>query len=92
MKIIEERGRRIHVSLNLEVVREALGVSTNCVNGGISAEDACQVLYDCGHKLSNLLLSVSVLDYNPRVEDQVTGRLMVSLFYYFVLGLSQGLK
>ena len=47
-------------------------------------------MYDSGLELADKLLSVSLTDYNPRVEDQITGRLTVSLFYHFVLGLAKG--
>lgn len=46
-------------------------------------------MFDVGRHLKGQLLSVSLLEYNPRVEDWVTGRLTVTLFYNLVLGLSQ---
>jgi hypothetical protein len=66
MKLSEEK---VHFSLNLEAVSEAVGVSTNCVSGGIAAGDTCRMMFDVGYHLHDKLLSVSILDYNPRVED-----------------------
>ena len=45
-------------------------------------------MFNVGKKLADRVLSVSLCDYNPRVEDSMTGRITVTLFYYFVLGFS----
>ena len=33
--------------------------------------------------------SLSISDYNPVIEDNRTGRLIASIFYYFTLGFVQ---
>ena len=45
-------------------------------------------MFDIGKKLSDNLVSVDMSEYNPCVEDWRTGRLAITLFYYFLLGLA----
>jgi hypothetical protein len=44
------------------------------------------MMFDIGFKLKGKVISVSICDYNPRVEDWRTGNIVVTLFYNFVLG------
>lgn len=46
-------------------------------------------MYDIGLQLSGNIVSIDMSEYNPCVEDWRTGRLAVTLFYYFVLGLAK---
>ena len=46
-------------------------------------------MFDAGNELSEQLVSVDLSEYNPCVEDWRTGRLAISLFYYFSLGLAK---
>ena len=85
-----EKG--INVCLSLEAILGATGVSTNCAAYGLSMEQATRMMFDIGCKLYGRVLSVSICDYNPRVEDWRTGRMAVTLFYYFVLGFCQAAK
>jgi formiminoglutamase len=77
----------VHVSVNLEVIESAIGVSSNCLNGGFKTEEAIKMMYELG-KLSNLV-SIDLSEYNPCCEDWRTGRLAVILFYYFAMGLAE---
>jgi formiminoglutamase len=81
------KGKRVHVSLNLESIDGAVGVSSNCLNGGFKTEEAVQMMFELGH-LGDLV-SIDLSEYNPCVEDWRTGRLAVTLFYYFALGLAE---
>ena len=38
------------------------------------------------------LISIDLSEFNPCVEDWRTGRLAVTLFYYFALGLAEKRK
>jgi len=51
------------------------------------------MVYDLGKELGSTgaLASFDLCEYNPYVEDWRTGRIVASLFYYFSLGLSEGL-
>ena len=84
----------VHISLNLENIEGLKGVSTNCLTGGISTEDAVEMIYQAGLRLgkANILTSVDFSEYNPSVEDQQTGRFVATLFYYLTLGLSKGIQ
>ncbi len=81
--------QKIHLSFNIEAIENAVGVSANCLNGGLKTEEALQIMFDAGNELSEQLVSVDLSEYNPCVEDWRTGRLAISLFYYFTLGLAK---
>ena len=83
----------VHLSINLESIQGIQGVSSNCLSGGIATEDAIQMVFEAGYRLGKVdrLTSVDISDYNPYVEDWQTGRFAATLFYYLVLGLSQGI-
>jgi len=61
----------VHLSLNLEAIEGLKGVSTNCLSGGISTEDAVEMCYQAGLKLGRaaMLTSVDISEFNPYVED-----------------------
>ena len=80
----------VHISVNLESIEGLKGVSTNCLSGGISTEDAVEMCYQAGLRLgkADILTSMDLVEYNPSVEDQQTGRYAATLFYYLTMGLS----
>ena len=84
-------AQKIHLCFNIESVENAIGVSANCTNGGIKTEEAIQIMFDTGYELVDQLVSVDLSEYNPCVEDWRTGRLTVTLFYYFALGLAKAI-
>ena len=61
-------------------------MSTKCAYG-ISCEEAVEVFKVAGLN-SQKLVALDVTDYNPFIEDQITGRLLATMFYYFALCLS----
>ena len=83
----------MHLSINLESIEGLKGVSTNCLSGGLPTEDVVEMCYQAGLRLGriDILKSVDISEFNPYVEDQQTGRYAATLFYYLVLGLSQGM-
>lgn len=70
----------------MESIQSIPGVSTKCPNG-ISCEEAVEICKVAGFN-SQKLVAVDVTDYNPFIEDQITGRLLATMFYYFALCLS----
>ena len=62
-------------------------MSTHSTNGGIRTEEAIEICYLAGLKMKNLV-AVDISEYNPFVEDWRTGRLVVTMFYYFSMGYS----
>ena len=78
---------QVYLSLNLETVEAAVGVTTNCTVGGLTSEEAIEICYLAGRH-SDKIVAVDLSEYNPFVEDWRTGRLVASMFYYFTLGLS----
>jgi len=71
----------------LENIEAAVGVSTNCLNGGLKTEEAIEICYLSG-LLATKLVAFDISEYNPFVEDWRTGRLVATMFYYFTMGLS----
>ena len=70
--LAEKEEMLVHISINLESIEGLKGVSTNCLSGGISTEDAVEMVYQAGLRLGrvNKLTSVDLCEYNPYVEDQ----------------------
>ena len=95
-KLIEKNGKKhmVHLSLNMECIEGLRGVSTNCLSGGISTEDAVEMVFEASYRLGKegILGSIDITEYNPYVEDQTTGRYVATLFYYIALGLSKALS
>lgn len=75
----------------MEAIEGAVGVSSNCLNGGFKTEEAVKIMYELGKNLDNLV-SIDLSEYNPCVEDWRTGRLAVTLFYYFAMGIAESRK
>jgi len=88
---LDKEFEQIHVSFNLENIEAAVGVTTNCVTGGLRVEEATEICFLSGYKTGKLV-AFDLTEYNPFVEDWRTGRLVASLFYYFALGLSKRLQ
>ena len=51
------------------------------------------MVFEAGLRLgkANILASADISEFNPDAEDQQTGRYAATLFYYLILGLSQGI-
>jgi formiminoglutamase len=75
------------LSFNIESVEGAVGVSTNCLNGGFKTEEAIEICFLAGY-VSPKICAVDISEYNPFVEDWRTGRLVATMFYYFTMGMS----
>jgi formiminoglutamase len=77
----------LFVSFDLDSIAgsEAPGVSCPGVLG-LSARDAISIAWQSGcHPLVSLF---DLSEYNPAIENEQTGRLAASLFYYFCLGVA----
>lgn len=74
-----------HLSISLEVMNSLYcpGVPKAQKNG-LTGEEIIEIMFQSGR--SKKIISVSVSDYNPRIEDWRTGRLISNMFYYFSLG------
>jgi len=77
---------QIVLSISMEAIEGALGVSSKCTLG-LSTEEIVEILKISG-RYSDKLIAIEVSDYNPFIEDWSTGRLVSSMFYWFALGLS----
>jgi arginase family enzyme len=92
IKQLKTSEGKIHLSLNLECVESMIGVSSSCISGGFTTLDMISLFYETGKQLGTLVASIDVCEYNPCVEDWRTGRQLAAFFYYFALGLSEGLQ
>lgn len=70
----------------MEAIEGVTGVSIPCVQG-FSTEEIVETCHLVGLNEAKLV-AIDVTDYNPFIEDWSTGRLLVTMFYYFAMGLS----
>jgi len=79
----------IVLSISMEGIEGALGVSTKCTLG-LTSEEIVEIVKIAGRN-SHKLVALDLSDYNPFIEDWSTGRLGASMFYWFSVGLSMRL-
>lgn len=72
--------------MSMECIEGIPGVSTRCKKG-ITTEEAVEIFKIAGY-LGKKLVALDLSDFNPFIEDQNTGRLAASMFYYLTLGMS----
>lgn len=85
LKLLETMGDNIFVSFDIDSIISSECPGVSCpANIGLSAQEACLIAYQAGKNKNVKLMDIS--EYNPKVEDYVTGRLVVMLFYYFLMG------
>jgi formiminoglutamase len=89
LKELEGKVDTIFFSLNLDSINSAFcpGVSDPAVIGGLSDEEALELGYLAGKNAKVRLMDVS--EFNPAVEDKRTAKLIVTIFYCFVMGLTK---
>jgi formiminoglutamase len=81
-------GEAVFVSFDVDAIQSAdcPGVSAPGTIG-LTAQEALNICYLAGRSPRVKLVDMS--EYNPTVEDFRTGRLLVLMFYYFLMGFSQ---
>ena len=85
-------GSKIHIGVDMESLEEAEGVTElqNNDGGMFRAEDVLSILQTSVRQLPREMIgSMSFSDYNPIIEDQKTGRLIATMFYYVCIGICQ---
>ena len=76
----------------MESIEEAEGVTEmqSDEGGMFRAEDVLKMLQQSVRQMPREMIgSISISDYNPIIEDQKTGRLIATLFYYVCIGICQ---
>lgn len=53
---------------------------------GLSSQDALGICYASGRHAGTRIMDLS--EFNPKVEDYRTGRLVANMFYYFAMGVA----
>lgn len=79
---------KIFVSFDIDSIQGAdcPGVSCPAVYG-LSSAEALQICQIAGKDANVALMDVS--EFNPQVESARTARLVVTMFYFFVMGVAQ---
>jgi hypothetical protein len=54
-------------------------------NKTFTTEEAIEIMFLWGY--FNEVKSVDISEYNPRIEDIISGQLCAEMFYYFTLGV-----
>eukprot|EP01129_Flabellula_baltica_P009747 TRINITY_DN4036_c0_g1_i2.p1 TRINITY_DN4036_c0_g1~~TRINITY_DN4036_c0_g1_i2.p1 ORF type:complete len:312 (+),score=56.20 TRINITY_DN4036_c0_g1_i2:34-969(+) len=81
-------GDNIFVSFDVDSIVSSDCPGVSCpANIGLTAEEACEIAMIAGKNPNVKLMDVS--EYNPIIEEYRTGRLLVLIFYYFLLGYAQ---
>lgn len=84
-------GRSVFVSFDLDSVASSFAPGVSCPGTiGLSSQDALDICFVSGFDPQVKLFDLS--EYNPKIESYLTGRLVVNMFYYFLLGFAQRLQ
>ncbi|OMJ76380.1 hypothetical protein SteCoe_24281 [Stentor coeruleus] len=77
---------KIIICLELDVIaaRDCPGVSCPSVDGGLTSEEALELMLLCGK--DSRVLALDLAEYNPIVEEYLTGRLLSNMVYFFIMG------
>ncbi|MEE9240648.1 MAG: formimidoylglutamase, partial [bacterium] len=84
---LAERCSSIFVSFDLDSIAACHAPGVSCPGVlGLSAEDAVAIARHAGAHPAVALFDLS--EYNPLIEEELTGRLAAAIFYYFCLGVA----
>ena len=64
---------------------QCIQVEFNVDSKAFKTEEAIEIMFLAGY--FNEVKSVNLSEYNPRIEDIMTGQLCAEMFYYFTLGV-----
>lgn len=77
----------VFVSFDIDAIRYSDCPGTSCPsNIGLSSEEALHIMFESG-KHPNVKL-VDISEMNPIIENYITPKLVVNMFYHFLMGLS----
>ncbi|CAF1217899.1 unnamed protein product [Rotaria sp. Silwood1] len=91
IKSAEEQKNDIFVSFDIDSI-----ISSSCpgvsapATVGLTAQQACDIAFYAGQSLQVKLMDLS--EYNPKIEDYRTGKLVTLIFYHFILGRAKAIK
>ena len=80
---------KVFVSFEIDAIaaRDCPGVSCPSVDGGLTSEEALEIMMIAGRDSRVCIVDLS--EYSPQVEEYLTGRLLANLVYYFYMGYAQ---
>ena len=86
-KLLQKKRENIFLSFDIDSIRagDCPGVSCSSTRG-ISAEEALDICYHAG--LSSNVKMFDISEFNPRIENSITPRLVVNMIIYFLMGLA----
>lgn len=77
---------KIFISFDLDSVRAADASGVSCSSPeGLSAQEAISIMHIAGRNPRVQLVDIS--EYNPKIEEYRTGRLVAAMFHSFLAGL-----
>ncbi|ETO28832.1 hypothetical protein RFI_08294 [Reticulomyxa filosa] len=78
----------LFISFDIDSIRSSDCPGVSCPSPiGLTSEEAMSICLEAG-KCSNVRL-MDCSEFNPKAESYLTGRLVSTMFYHFVLGLAQ---
>eukprot|EP00126_Sphaerothecum_destruens_P009019 Sdes_comp20406_c0_seq1m14424 len=85
--LLDDLGDLIFVSFDLDSVQSSDAPGVSCPSSrGLSGQDALEMMFVAGSHPKVALVDLS--EFNPEIEDYRTTKLVVNMFYYFLLGQS----
>jgi formiminoglutamase len=76
----------VFISFDIDSIRACDCPGVSCPSPvGLSAQEAMDIAMLCGSSGTVRVFDVS--EFNPRVEDYMTGKLVANIFYHFLIGL-----
>ena len=76
---------KIFVSFDLDCVSMAWAGGVSCPSPlGLTAQNALEICFNAGHNSKVQLFDLS--EYNPKIEEYNTGKLVAAMFVHFCLG------
>ena len=84
-KILSQRSNPLFVSFDIDSIRscEAPGVSCPSTRG-LTAEEALSICFNSGS--TQRVVGLDISEFNPKIENNITLRLVTQMIYYFILG------
>ena len=85
--ILNKKTTPLFVSFDIDSINasEAPGVSCPSTRG-LSAVQACQMCFQSGQSLR--VVGMDISEFNPRIENNITPRLVTQMIYHFLLGFA----
>eukprot|EP01102_Stenamoeba_stenopodia_P022319 TRINITY_DN9257_c0_g1_i1.p1 TRINITY_DN9257_c0_g1~~TRINITY_DN9257_c0_g1_i1.p1 ORF type:complete len:342 (+),score=71.65 TRINITY_DN9257_c0_g1_i1:41-1027(+) len=89
--VLDKFEGKVFVSFDLDAVASSYAPGVSCPGTiGLTSKDALDICFEAGRDTKVRLFDLS--EFNPRIDSYITGRLVVNMFYFFLLGYAKRLS